>query len=99
MNTKAAGLLGLAMRARKIAGGDQVLPCIQNKSAKLVLIAGDASENTRKKYVDKCTYYNIEFDFVETSAELNQAIGTYNRMVIAICDEGFAKKLHTCLKG
>ena len=68
------GLLGLAARARKVISGEGVLTSIQNGSAKLVLIASDASENTKKKYVDKCTYYNVEFDFVETSAELNQAM-------------------------
>lgn len=73
MNNKAMGLLGLAARARKVISGEGVLTSIQNGSAKLVLIASDASENTKKKYVDKCTYYNVEFDFVETSAELNQA--------------------------
>lgn len=99
MNNKAMGLLGLAARARKIVSGEGVLTSIQNRSAKLVLIAEDASENTKKKYVDKCTYYNVEFDFVETSAELNQAMGTLNRRVIAVTDEGFAKNLHTCLKG
>lgn len=99
MNKRCEGLIGLAMRARKIVSGDLLLGSIQSKSAKLVIIANDASENTKKKYIDKCTYYNIEFDFVDTSAELNQAMGTCNRMVIAICDEGFAKNLHTCLKG
>ena len=99
MNKQTEGLIGLAMRARKIVSGDLLLGAIQGKTAKLVIIANDASENTKKKYVDKCTYYNIEFDFVETSAELNQAMGTCNRMAIAICDEGFAKNLHTCLKG
>ena len=99
MNNKTMGLLGLAARARKVSSGEGVLTSIQNGSAKLVLIASDASENTKKKYVDKCTYYNVEFDFVETSAELNQAMGTFNRKVIAVADEGFAKNLHTCLKG
>ncbi len=99
MNSKAAGLLGLAARARKIVSGESVLAGIQNKSAKLVLIAQDASDNTKKRFTDKCTYYNVEFIFVDTSAELNQAIGTQNRKVIAVTDEGFAKNLHTCLKG
>ena len=59
MNNKAMGLLGLAARARKIVSGEVVLTSIQNHSAKLVVIANDASENTKKKYVDKCTYYNV----------------------------------------
>ena len=44
MNSKALNLLGLAKRARKVVSGDQLIPAIQNKSAKLVLVAGVASE-------------------------------------------------------
>ncbi len=92
------GLLGLAVRARKIASGDSVLKSIQNKNAKLVLICEDTGNNTKKKIVDKCTYYKVPYEFID-SVVLNQAIGEYNKKAVAILDEGFAKKLQTCLKG
>ncbi|MGL5978016.1 MAG: L7Ae/L30e/S12e/Gadd45 family ribosomal protein [Erysipelotrichaceae bacterium] len=92
-------LLGLAMRARKAVSGDSVLKSIQNRSAKLVIIAGDASDNTKKKLTDKCAFYKIEYVFVDTAVELSQAIGEFNRVAVAITDEGFAKALSSKLKG
>ena len=92
------GLLGLARRARKIASGDSVLKSLQNKSAKLVLICEDTGNNTKKKLIDKCTYYEVPYGFIDSTI-LNQAIGEYNKKAVSILDEGFAKKLQTCLKG
>lgn len=96
---KAIGLLGLACRARKISTGDSVMKSIQNNQAKLVIIAEDTGNNMKKKLIDKCTFYHIPYVFIESSIVLNQAIGDLNKKYIAVLDEGFAQKLHTCLKG
>ncbi|MBR3841389.1 MAG: ribosomal L7Ae/L30e/S12e/Gadd45 family protein [Erysipelotrichales bacterium] len=92
-------LIGLATRARKIVTGEMVLNAIRNHSAKLVVIAEDASDNTKKKLIDKCTFYNVEYVFIESSAILSHAIGKNNRMAIAINDLGFAEKIKNYLKG
>lgn len=99
MNDNATSLLGLAVRARKISSGEMVLTSIRNQQAKLVIIAGDASDNTKKRYIDKCTYYNVPYVWIENSVILSQAIGQNNRMAIAINDKGFADKLYSYLKG
>ncbi|NBK97372.1 MAG: 50S ribosomal protein L7ae [Erysipelotrichia bacterium] len=96
---KVYGTLGMAMRARKLSMGEAVLDDIRSKKAKLVIIASDASENTKKKIVDKCHYYDVEYAFIESSMLLNQAIGKTNRMAVAVIEEGFAKSIKTCLKG
>ena len=80
------GLLGLAAKARKLSFGDSGMKDIRAKKAKLVIMSADIGENSHKKLVDKCTYYHM-------------AIGQRNRKFIVILDEGFAQKLHTCLKG
>lgn len=92
-------ILGLATRARKIVTGEMVLNAIRSHSAKLVVIAEDASDNTKKRLIDKCTFYNVEYVFIESSAILSQAIGKNNRMAIAINDLGFAEKIKNYLKG
>lgn len=97
--SNAANLLGLALAARKVVSGDLVLKNVRSKRAKLVIIARDASANTQKKLMDKCTFYEIPYVFIEQSMILNKAMGTRNRMSVALIDEGFAQKLHTCLKG
>lgn len=50
MNGQWKSLLGLAYRARKVISGEElVLKEVRNKRAKLVLLADDASSNTKKK--------------------------------------------------
>ncbi|HEY4430864.1 MAG TPA: ribosomal L7Ae/L30e/S12e/Gadd45 family protein, partial [Paenibacillus sp.] len=58
--SKALSYLGLAMRAGKIVTGDEaVLKAVRSSEAKLVVLAGDASDNTQKKFRDKCGTYDI----------------------------------------
>lgn len=98
MQTKVYGLIGIARRARKVVMGESVIAAIQNKSAKVVLISEDASDNTKKKISDKCQYYNITFCFVDDIL-LNQSLGEFNKKVIAITDEGMSKKIVQYMKG
>lgn len=92
-------LLGLANRARKIISGEElVLKEIKSGKAKLVLLSNDASFNTSKRIQDKCTYYEIPFRVVESREQLGHAIGKDARVVVAILEEGFAKKLSSMLE-
>jgi ribosomal protein L7Ae-like RNA K-turn-binding protein len=87
-------LLGLASRARKIITGEElVLKEVRNNKAKLVLIAGDASLNTKKKVTDKCSYYKIPLIEVFDRYQLGLAVGKEQRVVVAVMEDGFAKKL------
>ncbi|CAG9619672.1 YlxQ family RNA-binding protein [Sutcliffiella rhizosphaerae] len=98
MNNQWLSLVGLATRARKtITGEDLVLKEVRAGKAKLVLIAEDASANTRKKLHDKCSYYNIPIRTVENRYELGRALGKDARVSVAIVDEGFANKLLSML--
>ncbi len=96
---KALGVLGMAMRARKLNTGDAVLEDVRNKKAKIVIIALDASENTKKKITDKCTFYNVEYCFIESGDDLTRAIGKHNCKIVSVLDQGFAKLLKQSLKG
>lgn len=89
-------LLGLAQRAGKIASGeDLVIKAIQKRRARLVIIAEDTSETTRKKIMDKCSYYQVPVKMTGDRHSLGNAIGKPARVAIAVLDEGFAKKLLT----
>lgn len=98
LNKQVASLLGLAMRARKLATGESALKAVQSQQAHLVFIASDASDNTKKKYIDKCTYYHVDY-YVSTSEELSNSVGKINRMAIAVLDAGFAKSMKSKLGG
>ncbi len=71
LNKQVASLLGLAMRARKLATGESALKAVQSQQAHFVFIASDASDNTKKKYIDKCTYYHVDYYVAGTSEELS----------------------------
>lgn len=96
---KLFNLIGLAMRAKKIVSGDELFDSIRNSKVSLVILASDASENTKKKVNDKCAFYGIDVIEVENFARLNHAIGKHNRMAIGIQDEGFKKSMLNCWKG
>lgn len=93
LNKSEASLLGLAMRARKIVTGDVLLKNIRQKKVYFVLIAEDASDNTKKKYVDKCTYYQIDYQIHGQIEDISRAIGKENRVALGILDKGFANKI------
>ena len=83
--------LGLMLRAGKLKLGiDMTLKSIQSGNAKIVLLASDSSENTKKKVRDKCRYYNIELTEAYDTYTISKAIGRSNVKVLAITDEGFA---------
>lgn len=90
-------LLGLARRASRLTTGDQlVLSAIRSGEAKLVFVARDASANTRKKFSDKSSYYQVPLVTMFSKMDLSQAIGS-DRAMIAVTDAGFAKKMQELL--
>ena len=86
--------LGLAMCARELATGEElVLQEVRSGKAHLVIIAEDASENTRKKMQAKCSSYNTPLLAYGSRQELGHAIGKDERVTIAVLSKGFAKLL------
>src|SRR5690625_2370867 len=91
-------LLGIAFRARKCSSGeDTIIQDIQKNRAKLILIANDISNVTKKKITDKCNTFEIPYVEVDNRKTLAQAIGKNDRVAIAILDKGFAEKMMTLL--
>ena len=89
---KILGLLGFAARARKlVCGTDLCRDEVRRGKLPLVLVAGDASDNTKKRISDACKYYGTDFCIVPiTSDELSARIGkTGSIAVIGITDMSF----------
>ena len=59
--------------------------------AALVIVAGDASENTKKKFRDMCEFYKVPIYFYGDKDTLGHAMGKEFRASLAILDEGFAE--------
>ncbi|MBN2984038.1 MULTISPECIES: L7Ae/L30e/S12e/Gadd45 family ribosomal protein [Cohnella] len=93
---KALSRLGLAMRAGKLASGEEIVQkAIRSGDAKLVLLAEDASELTRKKVADKCASYNVPLLIGYTRYELGGAVGKPERVLFAVTDRGFADMIRS----
>lgn len=88
---KVFSLLGLAMKARQLVSGEfQTQEAVKQQNAKLVIISEDASENTKKLFHDKCTFYQIPIYEFGKKEDLGRAIGKDLRSSLAICDDGLA---------
>ena len=62
MNDKVISLLGLAERAGKIASGEFAAEkAVKTGKARLIIVAEDASDNTKRKFSDMCKYYQDTF--------------------------------------
>lgn len=94
MNNKAYGMIGLATRARKIVSGEfSTEKAVKAGSAFLVLVACDASDNTKKLFQDKCAYYHVPVRIFGTKARLGAAMGKEHRASVAITDLNFATQI------
>lgn len=94
----AVGILGLAFRARCICSGEIIFKKISTKEASLLILSEDIGENSRKKLLDKCEFYQVPYVYMK-SEELTEALGHRNRKAVLILNKGFAQKLSACLKG
>lgn len=94
MNNRVLSHLGLAMRAGKVVTGDEiVLKVIRSSEAKMVILAGDASDNTKKKFRDKCGTYKIPLVIGFDRESLGTSVGKPERVVLAVTDQGFAEMI------
>lgn len=98
MDNKIFGYLGISARARKIAVGETAQKLITSKKAKLVFLASDSSERTHSRIHHICNSCGIPCIDQFTSEQISTAIGQFNRMTVAVMDEGLAKQMLNCLK-
>jgi ribosomal protein L7Ae-like RNA K-turn-binding protein len=83
-------MLGLATKAGKVVSGEfSTEKAIKSGNAYLVIVAEDASDNTRKSFSDSCSYYQVPFAVYGTKEILGHCIGKQMRASLAVTDEGF----------
>lgn len=91
---KVLSLLGLACRAGAVLSGEfSVETAVKKGRAKLCIIAVDASDNTKKLFRDKCSFYQVPLFETGTKEELGKAIGKEYRASVAVTDQSFADGL------
>ncbi len=88
--SRTASLLGLAMKAGKLVSGEFLTEkAVKSGKASMVIVAADASDNTKKMFTDMCTYYKVPLYFWGKKEDLGAAIGRDYRASVALTDAGF----------
>ena len=55
-------MLGLSAKAGNVASGEfSTEKAVKEGKAHLVIVAGDASDNTKKHFRDMCSFYEVPF--------------------------------------
>ncbi|MBQ7794803.1 MAG: ribosomal L7Ae/L30e/S12e/Gadd45 family protein [Clostridia bacterium] len=91
---KVLGLIGLAKRAGRMSGGAELCEeAVRQGKSRLIIIASDISENSRKAICDCCRHYGVKYITYATKSELGSAVGAEIRAVISINDDGLAKAI------
>lgn len=91
--------LGLAQRAGKLASGeDAVEAAVRRGKVHLVIVACDASANTKDRFEHMAKYRRIDILLAGSKAQLGAAVGKAQRAVIGVLDRGFASLLKSAVE-
>ncbi len=94
MDKPTLSTLSLCQKAGKIVSGEAAAEkALQGQTAYLVIVAEDASDNTKTKFRNKTQFYKVPFIIQYEKEELGRAIGKISRATLAVTDSVFASKL------
>lgn len=94
MVNKVYSMIGIAEKAGKIVSGEfSTEKAVKSGKACLVILASDASGNTRKHFSDMCAYRDIPIFIYGNRQELGHAIGKEMRVNLAVTDRGLADSI------
>ena len=94
LTKKIFSLLGLAKKAGFVQSGEFLSEkAVKGFGAYVVIVASDASDNTKKKFRDMCDYYKVPcYEFGDKDS-LGHALGNEMRASVAVRNAGMSKKL------
>ena len=91
MRTKVESYLGFAVRARKIVFGyNQCEMAISRRKIKLLIVATDVAENTKKKFAKLAKEFNIPIYVYGKSEDISDICGNQMKNVFGVTDGHFA---------
>ena len=92
--TKILSYLGLAMKAGKLASGEFMTEkSVKEGKAELVIVADDASDNTKKMFRNMCEFYHVPMYTMSNKESLGHGIGKQFRASLAVLDMGLANAI------
>lgn len=94
LNNKIFSMLGLATRSRNIVSGEFMTEkSIKSYQAVLVIVATDASDNTKKMFRNMCDFHKVPYYEYGTKEELGHCMGKEFRASLAVTNQGFANSI------
>lgn len=99
MQNKIFSLIGIATKAGKTVSGEfSVERAVKDGKAIVVVVADEASDNTKKMFTNMCNFYDVPLYIYGTKEELGRAMGKQMRASMAITDEGLGRALEKQIK-
>ena len=96
---KVFNLLGIATKSNNLVSGEFLTEkAVKEHKAALVIVAEDASDNTKKKFTNMCLFHKVPIYFCGLKAELGHAMGKEFRASLALLDKGLADAIEKQLK-
>ena len=90
---KILSLIGLATKAGKTVSGEFCTEKeVKTGRAALVIVADDASTNTKKKFQNMCDFYEVPICFYKDKDALGHAMGKEFRASLAVLDDDLLKE-------
>ncbi len=87
-------MIGLAVKAGKLCTGEfAVESAVKKGRAFLVIVAGDASQASKKSYRDMGNFYSVPVVEYGTKESLGHSCGKEYRASAAVTDAGFAAQI------
>lgn len=87
-------MISIAAKGRNLVSGEfAVEKAVKCGKAYLVIVAEDASDNTKKQFSNMCEFYEVPMVVYGNKDTLGHFIGMQMRANIAITDEGIANSI------
>ena len=98
-NNKALSLIGLATKAGKTVSGEfSTEKSIKTGKGYLAIVAGDSSDNTKKKFRNMCEFYGVPLYILSAKETIGHAVGKEFRASLAVQDWNFAEAIRKVLQ-
>lgn len=91
---KVFSLLGLATKAGYVSSGEFMTEkAIKEGKACLVIVASDSSDNTKKKFINMCSFREVPLSILGSKDELGHAMGKEFRASLSVNNLGMAQSI------
>ena len=98
-NDKALSMLGIAAKAGKVVSGEfSTEKAVKSGHAYLVIVSAEASENTKKSFLNMTDFYHVPCYCYGSKEELGRYIGKQSRAALAVPGASLARAVARKLK-